>query len=371
MNIDPVAAAIREAGHAEAETRYRLQLAREMYQAGYAAAEADMDRAVERHRPRRRPRPQPRRARGTPLGTRRPRPLRRPAPRRLPRPGRQAASGTPNEKWRPDDMPPHDPGGNRAGRRGLPAVVAVGADSGAHPETRTRAGGTSMNDDTQATRPKRSGNVHAADHRRERHPPGPPDLRLVQAGRRVPGAVRVLAGNQRCSSTCSRHASRPGRPGRNRRPDSDRARRAAAAASRTDRRRPTALSCTNLSGSPRHPTHGRQMPPTLRIRWIHPSRTPSPPRPKPCWGRPATRRPSCQKCTLVLCAPARRKQDPAPPASRAPTSPRSPCRRPTAGSTGCTRAWPNPGQNRRPGCDRRRAARPRRDRQRLLRMAAV
>jgi hypothetical protein len=44
MNIDPVAAAIREAEHAEAETRYRQQLAREMYQAGYAAAEADMDR---------------------------------------------------------------------------------------------------------------------------------------------------------------------------------------------------------------------------------------------------------------------------------------------------------------------------------------
>ena len=44
MNIDPVAAAIQEAGHAEAETRYRLQVAREMYQAGYTAAEADMDR---------------------------------------------------------------------------------------------------------------------------------------------------------------------------------------------------------------------------------------------------------------------------------------------------------------------------------------
>jgi hypothetical protein len=44
VNIDPVAAAIHEAEHAEAETRYRLQLAREMYQAGYAAAEADMDR---------------------------------------------------------------------------------------------------------------------------------------------------------------------------------------------------------------------------------------------------------------------------------------------------------------------------------------
>jgi hypothetical protein len=44
MNIDPVAAAIAEAEHAEAETRYRLQLAREMFQVGYAAAEADRDR---------------------------------------------------------------------------------------------------------------------------------------------------------------------------------------------------------------------------------------------------------------------------------------------------------------------------------------
>jgi hypothetical protein len=50
MNIDPVAAAISEAEHAEAETRYRLQLAREMYQAGqragfqagYEQAAADM-----------------------------------------------------------------------------------------------------------------------------------------------------------------------------------------------------------------------------------------------------------------------------------------------------------------------------------------
>ena len=45
MNIDPVAAAIHEAEHAEAETRYRLQLARQMFQVGYAAAEADRDRA--------------------------------------------------------------------------------------------------------------------------------------------------------------------------------------------------------------------------------------------------------------------------------------------------------------------------------------
>jgi hypothetical protein len=45
MNVDPVADAIQAAEHAEAETRYRLQLAREMYQAGYAAAEADRDRS--------------------------------------------------------------------------------------------------------------------------------------------------------------------------------------------------------------------------------------------------------------------------------------------------------------------------------------
>ena len=37
-------------------------------------------------------------------------------------------------------------------------------------------------------------------------------------------------------------------------------------------------------------------------------------------------------------APRLRKPDPASPASRSPTSPRSPCRRPTAGSTGCMRA---------------------------------
>ena len=41
MNIDPVAAAISEAEHAEAETRYRLQLAREMYQAGQRAGFQD------------------------------------------------------------------------------------------------------------------------------------------------------------------------------------------------------------------------------------------------------------------------------------------------------------------------------------------
>jgi hypothetical protein len=37
--------AIQAAELAEAETAYRLQLARQMYQAGYAAAEADRDRA--------------------------------------------------------------------------------------------------------------------------------------------------------------------------------------------------------------------------------------------------------------------------------------------------------------------------------------
>ena len=52
-------------------------------------------RPVEPGRPRHR-RPRPGRARGTALGTRRPRPLRRPAPRRLPRPGRPAPAGTRN-----------------------------------------------------------------------------------------------------------------------------------------------------------------------------------------------------------------------------------------------------------------------------------
>jgi hypothetical protein len=50
VSTDPVAAALEEADHAEAETRYRLQLAREMYQAGWRDghdagrrdAEADM-----------------------------------------------------------------------------------------------------------------------------------------------------------------------------------------------------------------------------------------------------------------------------------------------------------------------------------------
>jgi hypothetical protein len=55
MNIDPVAAAIQEAEHSEAETRYRLQLAREMYQAGQRAGfeagyrQADAELAAQWH----------------------------------------------------------------------------------------------------------------------------------------------------------------------------------------------------------------------------------------------------------------------------------------------------------------------------------
>jgi hypothetical protein len=41
VNIDPVAAAIREAEHAEAETRYRLQLAREQAEAAYERGHVD------------------------------------------------------------------------------------------------------------------------------------------------------------------------------------------------------------------------------------------------------------------------------------------------------------------------------------------
>ena len=62
------------------------------------------------------------------------------------------------------------------------------------------------------------------------------------------------------------------------------------------------------------------------------------PRPKPCWRRLAprrTRRPSCQKRTLVIPEPALRMPGPASPA-HLPTSPRSPCRRETAASTGST-----------------------------------
>jgi hypothetical protein len=39
--IDPVAEAIAEAGHVENETRYRLQLARDMYQLGLARGRAE------------------------------------------------------------------------------------------------------------------------------------------------------------------------------------------------------------------------------------------------------------------------------------------------------------------------------------------
>ena len=52
MNIDPVADAIGEAEHAEAETRYRHRLARQMYQAGQRAGfqagyrQADADQAA-------------------------------------------------------------------------------------------------------------------------------------------------------------------------------------------------------------------------------------------------------------------------------------------------------------------------------------
>jgi len=84
MNIDPVAAAIRQAEHTEAETRYRLQLAREMYQAGqragfesgYRQADADEAAALGQGRPAGRARDKQRRARGTAVGTWRPDPFR-------------------------------------------------------------------------------------------------------------------------------------------------------------------------------------------------------------------------------------------------------------------------------------------------------
>src|SRR5580693_8341978 len=96
--------AIEAAELAEAETTYRHQLAREMYQAGqragfqagYRQADADQAAAWAKVTRPRHPRHQLRRARGTPLGTRRPRPLRRAAPRRLPRPGRQTPPRTRN-----------------------------------------------------------------------------------------------------------------------------------------------------------------------------------------------------------------------------------------------------------------------------------
>jgi hypothetical protein len=55
-----------------------------------------------------------------------------------------APSARPSWNWRPDDLPSHDPGADCPGRRCVPAV-AVGAHSGAHPETRTRNGGKCMN----------------------------------------------------------------------------------------------------------------------------------------------------------------------------------------------------------------------------------
>jgi hypothetical protein len=48
--------------------------------------------------------------------------------------------------------------------------------------------------------------------------------------------------------------------------------------------------------------------------------------------------PPCGTRKLVVCEPAHRKPSPAPAASPSPTSPRSPCRRVTAGSTGSTSA---------------------------------
>jgi len=46
VTVDPVAAAIQEAEHAEAETRYRWQLARESFQAGLALGAARAREAV-------------------------------------------------------------------------------------------------------------------------------------------------------------------------------------------------------------------------------------------------------------------------------------------------------------------------------------
>ena len=54
--------------------------------------------------------------------------------------------------------------------------------------------------------------------------------------------------------------------------------------------------------------------------------------------RPAPRRPPCETRMLVVWKPSLLKPDPASPVSRAPTSPRSPCGRLTAGSTSFTRA---------------------------------
>jgi hypothetical protein len=58
------------------------------------------------------------------------------------------ASRRPGRNWRRDDRPRPDPGGDRARRRRLPAVVAPRADPGAYPATRTRArsGGRDLGD---------------------------------------------------------------------------------------------------------------------------------------------------------------------------------------------------------------------------------
>ena len=71
--------AIEAAELMEAEAAYRRQLGREMYAAGYAAAEADMDAAVEPDRPGGCPQPAPCRAGGEALGSWRPGSV-RPAP---------------------------------------------------------------------------------------------------------------------------------------------------------------------------------------------------------------------------------------------------------------------------------------------------
>ena len=116
--------ALERAEEIGADTRYRNQLARQMYQAGPHDAEADMARRwaqaasqvthgvphaeLEERR----------------AGTRRPRPVRRPAPRPLPRPGRQTTSRTRNRK-----------GSSMSDYTG---AIATGADhevDGLHPAT--------------------------------------------------------------------------------------------------------------------------------------------------------------------------------------------------------------------------------------------
>jgi hypothetical protein len=134
--------AIEAAELAEAETAYRHQLARQMYQAGQRAGfqagyrQADADEAA---RWAQIARPVARGISHAELEQRRwglgAAPTSQTgAPATSPA-GAPSRKQNPNEKWRPDDRPSPDPGGNHAGRRRLPAVVAVGADSGAHPET--------------------------------------------------------------------------------------------------------------------------------------------------------------------------------------------------------------------------------------------